>query len=270
MSTRPRRRAAFLLSALLLAASTTAGTAAHAAPVRPGGYVALGDSYSSGLGARSYDSGSGECRRSARAYPALWADAHRDRTFAFTACSGATTKDVAEGQLAPLDGRTALVSVTAGANDAGFAEVMTTCVLSGDQGCARRIDTARKYIEGPLAKDLDRMYDAIRGHAPAARVVVLGYPHLFTVPGGCAGGLSDTKRAAVNAAVDAVDKVTAERAARHGFVFADVRNRFAGHGICGSAPWIRSITFPVDESYHPDATGQGKGYFPEFTATARP
>ena len=37
-------------------------------------YVALGDSYASGLGAGGYSAGS--CERSSWAYPALWAAAH--------------------------------------------------------------------------------------------------------------------------------------------------------------------------------------------------
>src|SRR5882757_565247 len=105
---------------------------AHAAGPR---YVALGDSYSSGVGAGSYDSASGSCDRSTKAYPALWAAAHSPASFAFTACSGAKTADVVRSQLGPVNSSTGLISVTVGGNDAGFADVMTTCVLGSTTTC---------------------------------------------------------------------------------------------------------------------------------------
>ncbi|MEV6670020.1 SGNH/GDSL hydrolase family protein [Streptomyces sp. NPDC051162] len=263
----PRLPLALLLSALLLTGGQTA--AAHADAPSVDSYVALGDSYSAGLGAGSYDPGSGECKRSSGSYPALWAAAHHVRRFAFTACSGATAKDVAAGQLGPLDRHTALVSVTAGGNDAGFGEVMETCMLGGESTCQARITQARTYIQQTLPHDLDAVYSAIRGKAPAARVVVLGYPRLFTLHGRCLLGMSETKRTAIDEAADALDAVMSKRAAGHGFVFADVRQRFTGHGICSEAPWIRSATFPVSESYHPTAAGHAQGYLPVFAGTAR-
>ena len=52
-------------------------------------YVALGDSYSSGTGTRTYyDTG---CQRSVYAYPYLLHNAHPDWTFVHAACSGAKT-----------------------------------------------------------------------------------------------------------------------------------------------------------------------------------
>ena len=50
-------------------------------------YVALGDSYSSGLGAGST---SGSCAQSPNAFPALWAKANSPASFTFAACSGAS------------------------------------------------------------------------------------------------------------------------------------------------------------------------------------
>ena len=74
-----------LAAALTLALVATA-VPANAATVN---YVALGDSYSSGVGAGNYYSSSGSCDRSPNAYPALWAAANSVTTFTFAACSGA-------------------------------------------------------------------------------------------------------------------------------------------------------------------------------------
>src|SRR5256885_11164265 len=46
---------------------------AHAATIN---YVALGDSYSSGVGAGGYDPASGICERNPPSYTALWAACH--------------------------------------------------------------------------------------------------------------------------------------------------------------------------------------------------
>lgn len=251
---------ALLLASVLALFGT--GTA-HAAGLD---YVALGDSYSAGVGAGGYDLTSGTCKRSTKAYPALWAAAHAPASFSFTACSGAKTGDVVHGQLGPVNGSTGLVSLSIGGNDAGFGDVMTTCVLHSQSTCLARVARARTYVEDTLPGLLDSTYDAIRAKGPHARVVVLGYPHFYKVPGICALGLSDTSRKAVDDAADDLDGVIAKSAANHGFAFADVRDAFTGHELCSSSPWLHSVTLPVDESYHPTAAGQVGGYLPAFGA----
>ena len=57
-----------LVPAILVPAQASALSSAEPAVH----YVALGDSYSSGVGAGSYLGSSGSCDQSARAYPALW------------------------------------------------------------------------------------------------------------------------------------------------------------------------------------------------------
>ena len=97
-----RSRLFGFVTSLLLAAGLGLGgaAAAQASTAATGGYVALGDSYSSGVGAGSYISSSGSCDRSTNAYPYLWNAAHSPSSFAFNACSGATTDDVRATQLA--------------------------------------------------------------------------------------------------------------------------------------------------------------------------
>lgn len=255
----------FVTSALAL---TGASAAASAQLPTATGYVALGDSYSSGVGAGSYDSASGSCKRSAKSYPALWAAAHSPSSFRFTACSGARTGDVLSSQLGPLGSSTGLVSITIGGNDAGFADTMTTCALQGESACLARVAQARSFIDSTLPGRLDGVYSAISQKAPAARVVVLGYPHFYKLNGTCLAGLSERSRAAINAAADDINGVTAKRAADHGFSFADVNATFSGHELCSGSAWLHSVTFPVDESYHPTAAGQSGGYLPVFASAA--
>jgi hypothetical protein len=267
---RPIRFVSATSTALLAAVLALVVTDAPAADAAAGpAYVALGDSYSSGVGAGGYLSASGSCERSVRAYPQLWAAVHAPSSFAFTACARARTADVLSGQLGPLGPSTRLASITIGGNDAGFADVMTTCLLGSDEGCLNRVAQARSYTDTTLPGLLDDLYAAIRAKAPAARVVVLGYPRLYRPGGSCLLGMSDAKRTAVDGEADELDAVIAGRAAAHGFVFADVRAAFGPHEICSSGQWwLHSLTYPVEESYHPTSAGQTGGYLPVFAAAA--
>ncbi|MFC6985878.1 SGNH/GDSL hydrolase family protein [Streptomyces cirratus] len=264
-------RFATLTSALLLAAGAAlfgAGQAAASAQA-DFGYVALGDSYSSGVGSGNYDSGSGDCKRTSRAYPALWAAAHSPQTFSFTACSGARTGDVLSGQLGPLNSGTDLVSITIGGNDAGFSDVMTTCVLQSESTCVSRVNQAKAYVDSTLPGQLDQVYNAISARAPAAHVVVLGYPRFYQLNGSCVAGLSEGERSAINGAADYLNAAIAKRAANHGFTFASVTSAFTGHEICSGSAWLHSLNWAnIGESYHPTATGQSSGYLPVFTGKA--
>ncbi|GGT17070.1 SGNH/GDSL hydrolase family protein [Streptomyces griseoviridis] len=264
-----RSRLVGYLGSVLLAACaalTGAATAEASGSAAATGYVALGDSYSSGVGAGSYTSASGDCKRSTKAYPQLWANANSPSSFDFTACAGARTGDVLAGQLTPLSGSTGLVSISVGGNDAGFADVMTTCVLQSDSACLSRIDTAESYVDSTLPGKLDSVYTAIRGKAPNARVVVLGYPRFYKLGTTCVG-LSETKRKAINDASDLLNTKVAQRAAAHGFTFADVRPPFTGHELCSGSAWLHSLNvLNVGESYHPTAAGQSGGYLPALNS----
>ncbi|MFC7818005.1 SGNH/GDSL hydrolase family protein [Streptomyces sp. NPDC057367] len=266
-----RSRLVGILSSLLLAAGTaltgaaTAEAAQHAAAE---GYVALGDSYASGVGAGSYIGSSGDCKRSTKAHPYLWAAANAPSSFDFTACSGARTGDVLAGQLGPLSTTTGLVSISVGGNDAGFGDVMTACVLQSDSSCLSRIATAKAYVDSTLPGNLDNVYSAIRDRAPNAHVVVIGYPRFYRLGTSCIG-LSETKRKAINDAADHLNTAIAKRAADHGFTFGDVRPTFTGHEICSGSSWLHSVNWlNIGESYHPTAAGQSGGYLPVLNGAA--
>lgn len=259
-----------LLLALLLAAVLSVGlavvapTAASAAADTD--YVALGDSYTSGTGTNSYDL-SASCQRSSRAYPALWAAASGTRTFTFAACSGATTASVLNSQLGGLNADTDLVTITIGGNDADFVGTVLACRLGSDSSCYGALDRANAFIQTTLPARLDGTYAAIRGRAPNARLVVLGYPRLYET-GTCFGAISAERRRRINATADTLSGVTAGRAAAGGATYVDVRGAFAGHGICSWTPYLNGPTWPITDSYHPNRTGHASGYLPALRAVA--
>lgn len=258
-------RSLLVLTAVLLASTGFVSTASASTAIR---YVALGDSYSSGVGAGQYYPESGDCLRSPNAYPVLWARAHDVTSFTFAACSGARTSDVLANQVDALSAATTLVTITIGGNDAGFADVMITCVFSLNQGCVERVERAKHFIRTVLPARLVNLYNELQRLAPNARIIVLGYPRLYELGGSCWVGLSETKRAAINSAADALAEVTAKAAANAGVRFVDMREPFDGHEICSYGRWwLHSVNlFNLVESYHPTAAGQSLGYLPALTA----
>jgi lysophospholipase L1-like esterase len=264
------RRSRLVTFAVSLAA-TTGVTLALAVPAQAAStvhYVALGDSYASGVGAGNYTSESGSCLRSTNAYPALWAAAHAPASYVSTACSGATTSSVISSQLGPLSSGTTLVSVTIGGNDVGFANIMETCVLQGTTACVNAVQAAENTAQTSLPGWLDNVYNAIRSHAPNARVVVLDYPVFYQLGTICVG-LSSTSHAKIDEGINLLDGIISTAVSRHGFVFGDVRSPFVGHQLCSGHDWLHSLdVLDITESYHPTASGQSGGYFPVFSSDA--
>ena len=264
----PQRALISALAATAAAAAAVAFTpaAAHASTVN---YAALGDSYSSGLGAGNYGS-SGSCDRSSGAYGQLWTNNHGPASFDFAACSGATTTDVINTQAPTLSSSTSLVSITIGGNDVGFASVMETCVLDSTSTCVSAVNNAENQARTTLPGKLDNALNAIAQHAPNARVVVLDYPELYDLSqSSTCIGLSTADRTALNQGSDVIDGVIQAAAARHGDTFADVRSQFSGHEICDSNSWLHSVDwFNIGDSYHPTAGGQSGGYYPVFNSVA--
>jgi lysophospholipase L1-like esterase len=231
--------------------------AAAAAPQ----YVALGDSYSSGVGTRVFYSEEGGCDRSPDAYGPKIAAA-LGYTLSFQACSGAKTNEVDSKQLGTLSSTTSLVTITIGGNDAGFSEVMLNCALYYFT-CGSAISEADSFIKEKLPALLETTYSDIRAKATTAKVIVLGYPHLFTTGGETCNVnfLTSSHEKEINKSADLLDEVIAARAAAHKFTFVDPRNAFLSHEICSSSEWLNGQSDPLSESYHPNVSGQA-----EFTS----
>ncbi|GAA2499928.1 SGNH/GDSL hydrolase family protein [Winogradskya humida] len=241
-------------------------TAAHAAAPADWDYVALGDSYSSGVGAPGQ---SGTCLRSSNAYPGLWAAANDPATYKSVACSGATTDDLRSSQLSALTAATDLVSVTIGGNDVGFAPTIITCTLVGDSACAAKVDESLEYLRDEMPAKFTATYAEIRAKAPNATVVVLGYPILFDEAAASCGfaGMSIPKRKSINKGARELNAAIRAYAQAAGFTWSDVTDEFAGHGICGASPWLHGLTvLPPTNSFHPTANGYRYGYLPALTA----
>ena len=247
--------------ALVCAIVALGVTAAPAMAVR---YVALGDSYSSGTGTRTYYDEA--CERSVYSYPKLVANAHPGWTFVHAACGGAKTGDVINTQSASLTSGTNWVTYTIGGNDAGFSSVITECAQPWwSSDCNGAIDAAQSYITNTLPGRLDLVNNKIKSKSPTAKVVVLSYPRLFMGEDCNAGTFfSGDEMTRLNTTANMLRDRIRDAATRAGanFVFKDAIPPFVGHAVCSDTEWINGLSNPVSESYHPNRTGHSSGYTP--------
>jgi lysophospholipase L1-like esterase len=224
-------------------------------------YVALGDSYSSGVGTRVFYEESGECDRSPDAFGPKIAAAD-SYTLSFQACSGAKTTEVNEKQLGPLSATTSLVTITIGGNDAGFSNVILNCALYYFT-CGSAIGEANEFIKSKLPGLLETTYKDIRAKATTAKVVVLGYPKLFTKEGKTCNVnfLTSGNEKKMNESAELLDSVIKARAETAKFTFVNPTSAFESHEVCSSSEWLNGQSDPLSESYHPNVAGQA-----EFTS----
>ncbi len=258
-------------------------------------YVALGDSYSSGFGVSPFLPGTlkeeGEpetannCQRSTRAYSQLVAKAE-GLDLSFHACQGAVSANFLtprnstwgeKAQLDQLDADTGLVTFSIGGNDARFADVLRDCIdgaellpfntCHADGNVTTMVGEAFARLDGTRATPASvvpypELYAKVRGRAPRATRVAVGYPHFYTaagsdrtfLPGGRCEGVKKADQRWVVERIDALNAMANKHARLAGMLFADPNPRFDGHELCsGGNEWIFPILSPG--RIHPTAEG---------------
>ncbi|HEY0486202.1 MAG TPA: GDSL-type esterase/lipase family protein [Mycobacteriales bacterium] len=302
------------LLALLLAATTatsavvaTSGPAQAAPPAGPSAIVALGDSIASGEAAGSYEPGTDRagnlCHRSTRAYIMVAPIAGIDRRYNL-ACSGATTANVALNGTARYgeapqvqrlrtiasQNRVRLVTLTVGANDVGFADLVLDCVrayfLLGprcEDSWATRFPAALAAAAPRVRADLADIRTVMRadGYADSDYQLVLqSYSSPVTEDNryfftrafeGCPHRLDDAQWAR-NSVIPQFSAAYAQVAAQAGVRFLDMGPALRGREVCARGitheqEWVRGITIDatqirnglgtnlVQQSLHPNASG---------------
>ncbi|WP_457029792.1 SGNH/GDSL hydrolase family protein [Kitasatospora sp. P5_F3] len=265
--------------ALLTGCTATATEATPATPPR-GPYVALGDSYTSGLGIAPQTGEPAGCGRSAVNYPALVAEQLGVAEFTDVSCSSATTADLTGAQklsggganrpqLDALSAGTKLVTLGIGGNDVGFLDVLSRCAMAGltGAGCRKTFESADGTDQvtrriGTAGEKLGAVLAETQRRAPAAKVFVVGYPALFpTDAASCTKALGVRIAAAdLGYLAGKAEELNAElkrRAAAAGARYVDTV--VAGHDMCAAADtrWIEP-PFPAAglAPVHPNAAGQ--------------
>lgn len=273
-----KRRSLAALAALALCAAALFG-APPAAVAAPDGapYVALGDSIAAGTGNKPYtDAG---CLRSKKAYPEVVA-AQLGVPVVSAACAGATTEGVLQ-QVAALDAAgalgadTRLVTITVGANDVGWQQVLVACSNAGTPAACQAAGGQMMLAIANLGPKLDAVHQAVRAAAPQALIAFADYPVLFgEFTGTCSIGNYDgtpvkvtaAQAAAANAAlIELIVKIQETvydmpPAGDSNVGFVEVAEGMYAHGLCGTGDrWISGFVRgePVfARSLHPNSAGQ--------------
>ncbi len=231
---------------------------ALAVPAYADTYVALGDSYAAGTGSGGTTLNS-SCMKTTNAYPYQIAQSRAGTNLTFVACGGATTTDVMNNQISSVTSTTNVVTVEIGGNDIGFAGLILNCTLLN---CSSQLSSTASSIPNTLPSKLNTVYNAIKTRAPAAKVIVVGYPD----PAGTktcskALGISSSEATGIHNVANVLSNTIQSTAASHGFSYVNAIPAFAGHDVCASSPWINGMTFSTS-AYHPNKNGQILGYKP--------
>ncbi len=243
---------AALAVGVLVLVATAPSAAAHNASRR---YVAIGDSFSAGVG--THGPITDACYRSPLGYPPLVAE-QAGWQLDYQACSGATTADVLGKQLGTLSPKTDVVTIGVGGNDALFGLLITACPFGKPGDCEQALAAAHLALSA-LPTGLDAVYHEVATKAPNAQVAVVGYPRLFDKRD-CSpyADVTPAEMSGLNAFADELDAVLRDRAHAAGFRFVDVRDEFDGHAICTERPYIHTyVRDPVYvwDSFHPKQAG---------------
>ncbi len=241
---------AVVLAALALLGVTPAQDAAPAGPDPTDGavLVALGDSYMSGEGASVFiegtDEGDGnECRRARSAWPVLASQQPPFDGIVFLACSGAETANVRDpardalqprpepqtGEVrtqlaewsatyAPSVADPALVVLSLGGNDAGFASIGLTCLAPGDCSEAEPSRLWGRENLDRVENRLRQTYAQVRNTFTDTPVAVVPYPDPVAETAPCEQAvLSDGDVDFIRTFVDRLNRRIRSVAADHGF-----------------------------------------------------
>lgn len=251
-------------------------------------YVALGDSYTSGIGAGPDFSISPlyfdprnpnlpPCLQSSPGYPDVLDARHDVKLTVNAACAGWTATMVPlQVQMTSaaglLNAETDLVTITAGGNDVGFLNVLQACLRQPLKDCKTAVKAAEAVAKNEVLPALTNAYAAIRAKAPNAKIVAVGYPHLFSPEFRGTTVIADKAAEEFNKGTDTLNKII-EKAAKKspGTVYVDVADEFDGHGVGSSDSWfVLNPLNPLDGvSFHPTATGYAKGYYPAVLREAK-
>lgn len=236
-------------------------------------YVALGDSYTSGVGLAPVSDA--VCNRSSLNYPSLVAARLDVGQFADVSCAGASSENLFtsqktptgsnEPQLAAVLADTDLVTIGLGLNDHALSvRLLYPCLeVNGEVGpnCDLYLqqpdsvfDTAIDTMAGSVKADLDD----IREKAPEARIVLVGYPRLLPDDATCRTEVPVTDAAAVRIryAMEKVNEAMAQAAKKAKVDYVDMYTPSAGHDACsGDDRWVngQNVEAGKAQAYHPFA-----------------
>ena len=267
-----RRGILALLVCSLVAIGCASIGSANADPMRTNdAYAAMGDSVAAGDGLPLAGTGvvATACGRSTQAYPYAVASS-LNMALNDVACSGATTdkgvfgpQQISSTTTLPSQVDQAfavnnprLVTVTIGANDVNWQQLITQCYTTG---CGttqdnQQFEASLLQLRAKLAVTLGdiRLH---QGWTPNQVLVTGYYSPVSTAQPQCSDtqGLTNTEITWINSKEQELNNVIRESVA----VFPSahyVPLNFTGHELCSSDPWVQGVQAAAP--FHPTAAGQ--------------
>lgn len=249
-------------------------------------YVALGDSYTAGP---LIPWNSSWCFRSTNNYPSWLATDlglyYTSGAFTDVSCSSADTTNLTRSQPTPtadlhlatqppqveaLTPDTDLVTLGMGGNDYSvFGSIVSTCPElreedptgspCRDHFTINGVDTLSRALDN-TGRNLEQAVKDIRDHAPAAKIVLVGYPRLLPPTGYCPDTVpfADGDYAYADMINRKLNAMVKRAAVRQGGLYVDTYGPALGHDACaGDAAWVRgqSTDLLAGVAYHPNAAG---------------
>jgi lysophospholipase L1-like esterase len=216
-------------------------------------YVAMGDSFTAEPFVPIYDVAYG-CNRSSNNYPHLVARALHIDDLQDRSCTGAQTVDLygrrqrtADGQsvaaqFTALSADTDLVTVGIGANNGRlYARMATTCrKMTTICPLYDERDSLRATVDA-LGNELVSTLDQVKERAPAARVLLIGYPKLLPQTGNCQRlpRMRPQDRATFRSINLHLRYEMRDSAKEAGVEFVDFYKASIGHDVCARHPWVQ-------------------------------
>ncbi len=253
----------FLVSAI--SAPVNAASSNKIKTSKSGIYASLGDSVAAGAGLAplQFTQGTAKspCAQSSEAYPYLVAQKTKLRPI-YAACSGATAQNLVTKQgnapaqldIAFSQGTPELMTITAGANDARWAQIVYSCYSSD---CATTSNEA--LAKTSIATANTRLKTAFseiqrRSNGTPPQVIVTGYYN--PISNKCINKQSyatSTEIKFLNKQRDALNASIRDAIKPYKFITYASSN-FDQHGLCGKQPWSQGIA--DNAPLHPNALGQ--------------
>jgi lysophospholipase L1-like esterase len=236
-------------------------------------YVALGSSFSAGLGLGAREAASpSKFLRTINGYPQQLARLLKVPSFTDMTSSGATVRQVLNGgqlrflgpQIDALGPDTRLVSITAGGNDIGYVGDLTAMAFRNGGGLMGSL--VGLFWKGPkpvserdferLEADFSATLREIKRRSPQARIVVISYPAILPRTGTClALGITEDQAASMRPIAERLAQVTRDIAVRMGATLVDMAVLSEGHDACSAEPWVNGFKPERGASFHPTLTG---------------
>lgn len=230
-------------------------------------YVNLGDSYSAGFGSGSIKPGpfDGCLQTTGPSHVTNIDQLPGVKLTADAACTGFNTAQIAQvaAGVAPQLAEADLVTLTLGGNNLQWGETVAACASGSTaekcQGMLKLGYASMPALRADVRSTLKQL-DAATG----AKILVLGYPRLFTSSHGDQPLITAKNARALNKLGDTLNRTIKAATKGTDSSFVSVTGAFMNHGVGATQSWIsfNLANFEDPFNLHPTTTGYLNGYYP--------